>query len=77
MQLLDMRWLGEHEEFVYPGQGDASRELLLGLAQQQKTVNPKFFYDERGSQLFDQITRLPEYYPTRSELAILQQYREQ
>ncbi len=61
----------------HPGQGDASRELLLGLAQQQKTVNPKFFYDERGSQLFDQITRLPEYYPTRSELAILQQYREQ
>ena len=61
----------------HPGQGDASRELLLGLAQPQKRVNPKFFYDERGSQLFDQITRLPEYYPTRSELAILQQYREQ
>lgn len=61
----------------HPGLGDASRELLLGLSQQQKTVNPKFFYDERGSRLFDQITRLPEYYPTRSELAILQQYREQ
>jgi L-histidine N-alpha-methyltransferase len=36
-----------------------------------RTVPPKWFYDERGSQLFDDITRLPEYYPTRCERAIL------
>ena len=37
----------------------------------QRTLPPKWFYDERGSQLFDDITRLPEYYPTRCERAIL------
>jgi L-histidine N-alpha-methyltransferase len=37
-----------------------------------KSLPPKYFYDERGSELFDEITRLPEYYPTRSETAILQ-----
>jgi L-histidine N-alpha-methyltransferase len=38
----------------------------------QRTLPPKWFYDERGSQLFDDITRLPEYYPTRCERAILE-----
>ncbi len=48
------------------------QELLLGLNRSPKTINPKFFYDERGSGLFDQITHLPEYYPTRTETRILQ-----
>jgi L-histidine N-alpha-methyltransferase len=43
-----------------------------GLAQVPKTLPPKWFYDDRGSELFDAITRLPEYYPTRAERAILQ-----
>jgi L-histidine Nalpha-methyltransferase len=38
------------------------------------TLAPKYFYDERGSELFDQITELPEYYPTRAERAILNRY---
>lgn len=38
------------------------------------TLAPKYFYDERGSDLFDQITELPEYYPTRAERAILNRY---
>jgi L-histidine N-alpha-methyltransferase len=42
-----------------------------GLTAQPKDIPPKWFYDERGSQLFDEITRLPEYYPTRAERAIL------
>ena len=37
-----------------------------------KELPPKYFYDERGSQLFEQITELPEYYPTRAERAILE-----
>jgi L-histidine N-alpha-methyltransferase len=41
------------------------------LAAPQKELSPKFFYDHRGSELFEEITRLPEYYPTRSERAIL------
>jgi len=42
-----------------------------GLTSAPKTLPPKWFYDDRGSQLFDQITRLPEYYPTRREREIL------
>ena len=46
-------------------------DVRRGLASQPKELPPKWFYDERGSQLFDQITRLPEYYPTRCERALL------
>lgn len=42
-----------------------------GLAQQQKTLECKYLYDEHGSELFDQICDLPEYYPTRTEIGIL------
>jgi len=43
-----------------------------GLRTAPKDIPPKWFYDDRGSQLFDEITRLPEYYPTRCERAILE-----
>ena len=46
-------------------------DVRHGLAQTPKSLPPKWFYDEVGSDLFDQITRLPEYYPTRAEAAIL------
>jgi dimethylhistidine N-methyltransferase len=45
--------------------------LIDGLRQPEKMISPKYFYDERGSQLFDEITRLPEYYPTETELGIM------
>lgn len=48
------------------------RDVQHGLTQSPKTLPPKWFYDARGSDLFDQITRLPEYYPTRTEASILQ-----
>jgi L-histidine Nalpha-methyltransferase len=47
------------------------RDVLQGLRQTPKSLPPKWFYDDVGSDLFDQITRLPEYYPTRTEAAIL------
>lgn len=47
-------------------------EVLEGLSSSPKTLSPKYFYDERGSQLFDEITRLPEYYPTRTETALFE-----
>lgn len=46
-------------------------DVIEGLTQQPKMLLPKYFYDETGSHLFEQITRLPEYYPTRVELSIL------
>ncbi len=61
----------------HPAVGDVQSEILSGLQSQPKTVSPKFFYDECGSQLFEQITRLPEYYPTRTEKALLTRYREE
>lgn len=56
----------------HPDLGHSQLEIIAGLRLPQKAVNPKWFYDERGSQLFDQITRLPEYYPTRTEFSILE-----
>jgi dimethylhistidine N-methyltransferase len=50
------------------------REVHEGLARQQKSLPPKFFYDKKGSMLFDTITRLPEYYPTRTEIGLLRQH---
>ncbi|HEX6107663.1 MAG TPA: L-histidine N(alpha)-methyltransferase [Gemmatimonadales bacterium] len=47
-------------------------EVAEGLAALQKELSPKYFYDHRGSELFEESTRLPEYYPTRAERAILQ-----
>jgi L-histidine Nalpha-methyltransferase len=46
-------------------------DVLAGLGRQPKQLSPKYFYDLAGSDLFEQITRLPEYYPTRTELGIL------
>jgi dimethylhistidine N-methyltransferase len=47
-------------------------EVLNGLQRPQKMLPSKFFYNERGSRLFEQITTLEEYYPTRTEIAIIQ-----
>ncbi|WP_393063014.1 L-histidine N(alpha)-methyltransferase [Streptomyces sp. LN549] len=46
-------------------------DVLDGLTRHPKTLPPKWFYDARGSELFEEITRLPEYYPTRAEREIL------
>ncbi len=46
-------------------------DVRIGLTADPKTLPPKWFYDARGSELFEEITRLPEYYPTRAERAIL------
>ncbi len=62
-QLRDGRFLAE-----------LRADVRAGLTAAPKTLPPKYFYDARGSELFDEITRLPEYYPTRTETAILRQY---
>ena len=56
-----------------PADGFAA-SVLDGLSQPYKTLPSRFFYDARGSELFEEITRLPEYYPTRTEAAILEAY---
>ncbi len=47
------------------------RDLVAGLSRSPKVASPKWFYDAEGSHLFEAITRLPEYYPTRQEAALL------
>ena len=47
------------------------KDTLVGLRQPQKSISPKYFYDEQGSALFDRICEVPEYYVTRTELQIL------
>ncbi|MCC5795302.1 MAG: L-histidine N(alpha)-methyltransferase [Chromatiales bacterium] len=54
-----------------PRSGMDAAEVLDGLRQPQKQLQPKYFYDEAGSKLFERICDLPEYYPTRTELAII------
>ena len=49
-----------------------ARDVARGLARPQKELDPKYFYDERGSELFELITELPEYYLTRAERAVLE-----
>ena len=54
---------------------DAFRsDVITGLSQPQKALPCKYFYDETGAQLFDAICRTPEYYPTRTEIALLHTY---
>ncbi|MDH3514090.1 MAG: L-histidine N(alpha)-methyltransferase [Gammaproteobacteria bacterium] len=61
-----IRFYDEH-----PAAATMQEEVLQGLASRPRRIAPKFFYDERGSRLFDAICELPEYYPTRTEMGIL------
>ena len=54
-----------------------AHEVASGLAARPKRLSPRWLYDDRGSALFDQITRLPEYYPTESEREILLRYADE
>jgi L-histidine Nalpha-methyltransferase len=53
------------------------RDVRSGLSASPRQLPPVYFYDDRGSRLFDEITRLPEYYPTRAERAILATHGEE
>jgi len=50
-----------------------ARDAIDDLSHHPKRLSPKYFYDATGSELFEAITRLPEYYPTRTELKILRE----
>ena len=69
--------LGERLSYYEPSgnksQKTFAQELSHSIRQKQKSINPKFFYDQKGSQLFEKICVLPEYYLTRTEISILKQ----
>jgi len=60
-----------------PEREDSETQVLSGLLAVDKSISPKFFYDEKGSKLFAEITRQPEYYLTRTELALLRENTEE
>ena len=57
-----------------PRESAFARDVIAGLTARPKRLPPKYFYDQAGAQLFEAITELPEYYPTRCELAILREH---
>ncbi len=57
-----------------PVRDDFAEAVSAGLAHRPRTIPPRFFYDARGSELFERICALPEYYVTRTELAILERH---
>jgi dimethylhistidine N-methyltransferase len=60
-----------HSADVAQSESNAAADVIQGLTQTQKSLPPQYFYDERGSELFEQICDLPEYYLTRTETEIL------
>lgn len=60
-----------------PPVGSFRDDAVAGLSMPQPMLSPKYFYDAEGSALFEAITRLPEYYPTRTELSILAAQRDE
>jgi L-histidine Nalpha-methyltransferase len=55
-------------------QSDFATAVIAGISGARKTIPARYFYDVRGSELFDEITRLPEYYPTRTETTLLRDH---
>lgn len=62
---------------LHPADEDLAEEALRGLSHEQKTLPCKLFYDKRGSELFETICELPEYYLTRTEIGILQRFMDE
>jgi dimethylhistidine N-methyltransferase len=59
---------------LHPDAADFRADVVAGLARTPKSIPPKYFYDARGAELFEDITRLPEYYLTKTEMSIFDAY---
>ncbi|MBD2515164.1 L-histidine N(alpha)-methyltransferase [Nostoc sp. FACHB-973] len=73
MLTTSLKILNEH----YQTLNNEGQDVIQGLTRTPKSLPPKYFYDDRGSELFEQICELPEYYPTRTEASILRQYADE
>lgn len=62
---------------LHPDAGSFLKEVIAGLSRPRKELSPKYFYDARGCELFDAICELPEYYPTRTEMTLMQAHAEE
>jgi len=59
---------------LHTSRDEFAQDVINGLSQRPASIPPKYFYDAKGSKLFDAITDLPEYYPTRTEVALLKKH---
>ena len=73
---LDLGPLHDYYEFEH-AVSDFKASVIEGLSSPQKKLSSKYFYDVRGSQLFDKITELPEYYLSRTETDLLRIYADE
>lgn len=71
MMWMSSKALRLPDAVIGPGH-DFAASVIEGLSRTRKSLPCRFFYDARGSALFEEITKLPEYYPTRTEIAILE-----
>ena len=69
MLTTSLKFLNNHTQ-TFNNDGE---DVIEGLTKTPKSLPPKYFYDDRGSELFERICELPEYYPTRTEALILRQ----
>lgn len=69
--VIEARQIKIYNHLIDLGIDNVRQEIIQGLLSKQKYISSKFFYDKRGSKLFEDITNLPEYYPTRTEKGIL------
>jgi len=74
MTVKHLQILRQHNSSLNQTFEKDGEDVIQGLLKTPKSLQPKYFYDDRGSELFEQICDLPEYYPTRTEAWILNEY---
>ena len=74
MTVKHLQILRQHNSSINQTFEKDGEDVIQGLIKTPKSLPPKYFYDDRGSELFEQICDLPEYYPTRTEAWILNEY---
>jgi len=74
MTVKHLQILRQHNSSINQTFEKDGEDVIQGLIKTPKSLPPKYFYDDRGSELFEQICDLPEYYPTRTEAWILNKY---
>ena len=77
MTVKHLKILHQHNSAINQVISKDGDDVVQGLTKSPKSLPPKYFYDDRGSELFEQICDLPEYYPTRTEASILNQYADE
>src|SRR5690606_3871648 len=74
MSITTATWRAPRMLELYAPTGSLYDDVRRGLTAQPRVLPPKYFYDDRGALLFERIMELEEYYPTRTELGILQRH---